>query len=471
VNETTTEETDETTDTEIEEQANKNPPHPVAEAVNRFIHRARDIRFAARAFIPVAAPLMKKQLDEVNKQLEEGKALLSSDDEVEKMHGVERVSNVLPRLERLTYSDVPAVIESSLFLSLFSAFDAYTGELLSVLYERKPELFKRLNRSMAFSEILEATSIEDVKRTVLDNEIEAFRRKSYVEQFEHLETTFGLTLKAFDRWAAFFECSQRRNLLTHCGGVVSEQYRTICKREGYPENKLAAVGGTISLGAGYFLSTCELMIEVGLKLGQTLWRKLLPDELTAADQHLHHTQYEALRAALWDRAKVFGEFAVGQRQLSNDVERRIALINYAIALKFSNEEAKAREVLATVDWSASSNDFRPAEAVLLDRFGDASTIMRRIGKKGELVRQEGYHVWPLFRAFRQTNEFMGAYQEIYGYPFVDKLKRDAEAANADAQEAIERQDRRDVEPSEDLPDMVDRVGSAATDLITESPAT
>ena len=66
---------------------------------------------------------------------------------------------------------------------------------------------------------------------------------------------------------------------------------------------------------------------------------------------------------------------------------------------------------------------------------------------------------------------MRAYQEIYGYPFVDKLKRDAEAANADAQEAIERQDKRDVEPSEDSPNMVDRVGSTATGLTTESPAT
>jgi hypothetical protein len=198
-------------------------------------------------------------------------------------------------------------------LSLFSAFDAYTDELLSALYERKPELFKRLNRSVPFSEILEATSIEDVKRVVLDDEIESFRRKSYVEQFEHLETTFGLALKAFDHWPAFVECSQRRNLLTHCGGIVSEQYRAICMREGYPENKLAAVGETIGLDPQYFLSTCEIMIEVGLKLGQTLWRKLLPDELATADGHLHQMQYEALKAAIWDRAKVFGEFADNDR--------------------------------------------------------------------------------------------------------------------------------------------------------------
>jgi hypothetical protein len=304
VNETTTDETSKAMDTEHKEQADKICPHPVAEAINRFVHRARDIRLTARLFVPAAIEFVHEQLNNIKKQLVEGEVLLSSEDQLEKVHGVEMVSDVIPRLEQLRYSNMPAVIESSLFLSLFSAFDAYTGELLSALYEGKPELFKRLNRAVPFSEILEATSIEDVKRRVLDDEIQSFRRKSYVEQFEYLETTFGLPLKAFDHWADFVECSQRRNLLTHCGGIVSEQYRAICKREGYPENKLAAVGETIGFNPQYFVSTCELMMEVGLKLGQTLWRKLLPDELATADGHLHQIQYAALEAANWDRAKV-----------------------------------------------------------------------------------------------------------------------------------------------------------------------
>jgi hypothetical protein len=136
--------------------------------------------------------------------------------------------------------------------------------------------------------------------------------------------------------------------------------------------------------------------------------------------------------------------------MSSDVRRRMAIINYAIALKFSGEEAKARLVLTTLDWSASNNDFRLAEAVLLDRFDDAAAIMRRIGKKGAFVRQESYHVWPLFRAFRQTHEFMNAYQEVFGYPFVIQLKRDVEIANANAQEALERPDRPYDKPLEEL---------------------
>ena len=228
------------------------------------------------------------------------------------------------------------------------------------------------------------------------------------------------------------ECTQRRNLLTHCGGVVSEQYRKICKEEKYPENKISQLGTELNLGADYFLPTCELMIEVGLKLGQTLWRKILPEEIAEADIHLHRTQYDALYSQNWGRAKVFGEFAVSQKKFSDEIRKRICIINYCIALKFSGEENDALKELNKMDWSASINDFRLAEAVLKDCFEDAASIMIRIGKSGEMVTEENYHIWPLFTKFRESAEFMTAYEKIYGHPFVAELKRYADAVLIDA---------------------------------------
>ena len=404
----------------------------IAEAITRFLHRARDIKWSCKVFAPAAGLMMKDRYNKAIEEIESGKLLLASDDAVEKVHGMKKMQIAIRKLDRLGYSRIPEVIETSLFLNLFSAFDAYTGELLTAIYARKPELFGRLNRKVELVDVLTARSIEDLKRSVLEEEIEAFRRKSYVEQFAELESTFGLTLRKFEKWAEFVECTQRRNLLTHCGGVVSEQYQKICKVEGYPEEKISALGTKLELGPKYFLPTCELMIEVGLKLGQTLWRKILPSEIESADSHLQKTQYEALFSHNWDRAKIFGEFAVKQTKQSSEVDRRIAIVNYCIALKFSNEELSAKNELAKVDWSASTNDFKLAEAVLQDRFVDAATLMHKIGKKGELVVENSYHSWPLFHVFRERPEFLTAYEEVYGHPFVSELKRAADVALTDA---------------------------------------
>ena len=404
----------------------------IAEAITRFLHRARDIKWSARVFVPTAYEMMEDRYNKALKQIENGELLLVSTQAVERVHGMKEIQEAVRKLERLGYSQIPKIVENSLFLSLFSAFDEYTGELLTAIYERKPQLFDKLNRKVDLVDVLTASSIEDLKRTVLSDVIESFRRKSYIEQFSELEATFGLTLREFERWPDFVECTQRRNLLTHCGGIVSEQYRNICKEENYPERDIPQLGSALKLGAEYFLPTCELMIEVGLKLGQTLWRKILPEELNEADKHLNHTQYDALNSQNWERAKVFGEFAVGQKKYSDEVHKRIGIVNYCIALKFSGDTEGCLKQLKKIDWSASVNDFRLAEAVLNDRFKDAASIMVRIGKSGEMVNEGFYHTWPLFNEFRESAEFMNAYEEIYGYPFIAQLKRHADAALTDA---------------------------------------
>lgn len=401
------------------------PKDPIKEAIDRYLHRAMEIKFATRVFIPAASDVLKNRIKSALSNYEDANTLLADTDPGRRAHGIKQLDEAARKMRRLQYSDLPSVIESSLFLSLFSAFDVFTGELLRALHQKKPALFNRLNRSVPLAEILSANSLEDIKNSVLDEEIETFRRKSYVEQFEYLETTFKLELKKFDLWPNFIEAAQRRNLLTHCGGVVSEQYRSTCLAAGYPSSKIANLGEVLKLGGEYFLPVCELMLEVGLKLGQTLWRKTLPDDIISADKHLLEAIYDALFIEQWDRARVFAEFAVGQKIVSNDKQRRFTIINLAIALKNLKLNDKVIIILAQHDWSASINEFRLAESILLDRNDEAITIMKRIGKVGELLSEHSYHAWPLFRTFRETEEFQQAYESIYGYAFITKLKSTA----------------------------------------------
>jgi len=413
----------------------------IDEAITRFLHKARDIKWSARIFVPKASEMMKARYDKAIEQIKNGELLLARNQDDDRAHAIKDMQGAMRKLERIKYSQTHIIVETSLFLSLFSAFDEYTGDLLSAIYQRKPQLFDKLNRKIDLVDVLTASSIDDLKRSVLNDLIECFRRKSYIEQFSELENTFGLTLRNFPRWQEFVECSQRRNLLTHCGGVVSEQYRKICRDEGYPESKIPPLGTVLKLGPKYFLPTCELMIEVALMLGQTLWRKILPDEIGEADAHLNHAQYDALYSQNWERAKVFGEFAINQKKFSDEIHKRISIINYCIALKFSGDEERALKELNKIDWTASINDFRLAEAVLNDRFEDAATIMIRIGKSGEILNEGYYHTWPIFTKFRGSSEFMTAYEKIYGYPFVTELKRyvDKAATDISAIEAIEAQ--------------------------------
>lgn len=253
-----------------------------------------------------------------------------------------------------------------------------------------------------------------------------------------METTFGLRLKAFDRWPQFVECAQRRNLLTHCDGIVSQQYLKVCNAAGYKFTQPVNIGDRLDLGGEYTSAACELMMTVGMKLGQTLWRKLFPAEIDQADSHLIKITYDCLQREKWRLAQIYGEYANSQKEMSSDLNRRITTINYAIALKFGGKQSEAEELLRAIDWTATINEFKLAEAVLLDNFDKASEIMERIGKSGEIITENAYHVWPLFNTFRATTQFLAMYENVYGHPFVAEVKREAEKIEAAAREEIEK---------------------------------
>jgi hypothetical protein len=427
----------------------KRKPHAMADAIDGLLHRVQDIETAARRFVPAAAKLLQNASRQIDTDLDDIADLVRSDDKALQIQGIKRIDEIRRRVERLSQSRIPALLENSLFQSLFSAYDAFTGDLLRAVYLGRPELFSKLQRQVPVAEILKHSSFEEFKAAVLESEIESFRRKSYAEQFADLETTFGLKLTAFEQWPAFVEAGQRRNLLTHCDGIVSGQYLSSCAKVGYKTT--AAVGDRISLDAKYVLSSITLIMEVAVKLGQTLWRKLIPGDVQLADTRLNDIVYDFLRYEQWERAAIFGHFAVGLPRHASDVNKRVAIVNLVIALKAMNRIEEATAALDSVDWSASAADFRLAEAVLRERYADASKLMRAIGKSGDFVSEQAYHVWPLFRDFRGTESFQQAYEHVYGYPFLAEVQRSADATRIEAREtqqlltkAVEQQ-RNDLE--------------------------
>jgi len=64
--------------------------------------------------------------------------------------------------------------------------------------------------------------------------------------------------------------------------------------------------------------------------------------------------------------------------------------------------------------------------------------------KGDFIDEHAYHVWPLFREFRQTEQFLKGYKKVYGYDFATKLKEAAEESSKEAEAQIFRK-KEDIE--------------------------
>ncbi|MDP3699408.1 MAG: hypothetical protein Q8R72_00720 [Hylemonella sp.] len=425
---------------EVKPQDNerKKPPlHPLDRVLTTFLADIQSVLRTHQVVMPHLYRWLKDQHEKNSQTLEKFQTEIDEDGKefykAESAHQAAELLKAIRDIDGLRGLRIPETLQRSLFTQLFSEFDAFIGALLKVIYTNKEDLLKSIAKEVTFSELLKYEDLNAVKVDMLDKEIESFRRESYVEQFSILENKFSMkTLKAFPEWGEFVELSQRRNIVVHNGGKVSEQYLTVCDREGHSFLKRPDMGEVLAIDVPYFARAVIVLSKVAFMLSHTLWRKVFPDQVQVAHDCANMTVYNLLKDKRWKTGLEISRFCLCE-QMKKDAEDltwRVRVVNAAIAAKFSDNNDEAQKYLQSVDWTASYRDFKLARAVLTDDFEEAEKVMKAIGKNGELIDELSYHEWPLFHKFRESPEFLNAYQEIYGTSFVKEAVRKSAASAA-----------------------------------------
>lgn len=421
--------------TPIELRVTAKTAHPINDALLQLLATLNSVRLTYNVVMPRTAKWLHSEYDKHEKVL---RKFSPSDDggatkfATQTAHDVSEALLSVRAINDLMGTQIIRTLHSSLFTQIFCEFDSFVGALLRAVYSRKADLLKGISREISLTELLEFDSLEAVKKNMLEKEVETFRRDSYVEQFLALERKFGFkTLRQFKEWGDFVELSQRRNIIIHNGGLVSDQYLAVCDREGYVFSNRPLVGQMLEADGEYISNAIRIVSLVGFMLAHTLWRKVFPAEVELADGDANDAIFGLLEQKRWQTAMAVSEFALSEqmRKSIKEIDLRIRIVNCAIALKFSEKEVEARKLLESIDWSASYRDFRLAKAVLLDDFSEACELMLSIGRAGEIIDQLAYHRFPLFHKFREDKEFQSTYEKIYGESFVKKAMEEAKGVS------------------------------------------
>lgn len=400
--------------------------HPLEKSIEKYLSNLRDIGQTVEVVAPHLAGWFSDEIDKnrnlLSKYLEKGvvrekgglKVVIDSAREFAE------INKALRRAKELTESKALDVLIKSLFVQMFCEFDAFMGVLLKNVYERKSSLMRGISREISLSDLMQFPDIEAVKRSMLEKEIETIRRESYVEQFAKLETKFSIVLRKFPEWTEFVEMGQRRNLFTHNDGMISDQYLSVCEREKVVLNADSKLGSKLKVDPEYFMRSIIVMSKVGFMLCHTLWMKVFPDENKQVHNSINDILYGLLLGNRWRAASELGKFALNDpmKKGISEIDFKIRVINVSIAHKFSGDMVAAERLLESIDWTASYRDFGLSICVIKDKFDEAITYMKSIGKSGELINQASYHEWPLFYKFRDMPDFYAAYQEIYGESYL-----------------------------------------------------
>jgi len=349
----------------------------------------------------------KKFLKESVKEIEDDngkKRILVKADESKKFETLERNAS--------TSALAGKIIPESLFVSLISQYDAYLTRLLRAIYEIKPDLLNGSERNLTFSQLVEMETIDNAREFIIDKEIDTVLRKSHSEQFDYLEKLIGITLREnLPIWQTFIEITERRNLLVHCDGVISNQYLKNCKEHKCKIDKIK-VGNRLGVELEYFSSAYKCLYEIATKLTHTIWRKLLVSDLKDADRELNDVCFHLINTNSFELADILLDFGCGQKRHFNDSLKNVFIVNGSLSKYLQDKKEEARKILDKKDWSASSDDFKLAYAVLTDDYENTYEIMIKIGDNGE-VDQSDYKQWPLFNQIRKEEKFKETFKLIF----------------------------------------------------------
>lgn len=401
------------------QDSNKKPESRITAETKKFLHAIDSLALAFSMSMKALGNADKAAHERFDKYLEDhcdasekdGKTVYRARSH-DHCHEAREIETKLDRIHA-GFSAVPR----SFLVALISEYDAYLGNLIKALFYLRPELLEASERSLTFAELCQFGTVDAAREYVLEKEIETLLRKSHVEQFDWLERKFDLKLRVdLPVWPSFVELTERRNLCVHNDAVVSRQYLENCRAQGVKLDEVR-VGQRLKVTPAYFREGHKIIYEIGIKLGQVLWRKLVPTQVEEADGSLLDVTFSLLTEKRYAVATVLLCFAdtTLQKRHADENARITFLINRALALYLDGKKEECAKVLASQDWSATRDVFKLAERVLMEDYETSISLIRRIGNTGYPHRADYLH-WPLFSELRKTDQFTEAFEEIFGDP-------------------------------------------------------
>lgn len=301
-------------------------------------------------------------------------------------------------------------------IGIISSYDAILTDLLRVIFTLKPEIVFTSEREIKFSDLTSFGSIEAAKNSIVSNEIDSVVRQSHHEQFSWMEKKFRMQLReGLNVWPDFIELCERRNLLTHTGGIVSEQYLKNCTAFGKRPD--VQIGDKLNVDLDYLKKAIRIVSEVGYKLIHTMWRKFSPDERKKADGSLNEFGMNLIAAKEYDLAEKILDFGVNQKTHSSELIKRMMIVNLANAAKLAGCKDRSDKVLSAHDWSATSYKFQISVAAVKNDFQEVQRLLL-LGSEAIEITASDFRDWPVFRDARKEISVQKVFEKVFDEPLV-----------------------------------------------------
>lgn len=297
--------------------------------------------------------------------------------------------------------------------TLISFFEALVADLIRAYYSRHPAALPS-GHQLTLEDLRTLNSVEDAEQFVTSGEVDKVLRDSFEKQLEYFSKQLKVDLSPLEtELGRMKEIFQRRNVIVHNGGVANRQYLSkvpsdLITSDGVKE------GDQLYVDEAYLANATDAVYVSGLVLVQQCWRKWDKGDkasIEAADKLAVNELYGSLLEHRFELATRLAQYT-NKAPYVYDNQRRMAVINYAIALRELGRTNEMNSVLDEQDWSACAPQFKVALCALTGNEDEFYNILPKAVAADEFTKYD-LENWPLFANLRGTQRFNEAVRECF----------------------------------------------------------
>jgi hypothetical protein len=130
---------------------------------------------------------------------------------------------------------------------IFSHLDSFIADSLRTICKVKPEVLKS-RKKIDWDTVINADSLEEVKEEIVEKFVYQFGWEKVVDRVEKMEQDFGLDIPISQNSLDVVEIAESgRNLVTHDGGKINQEYIDLIKRITGIQIDQAAIGQSMNI--------------------------------------------------------------------------------------------------------------------------------------------------------------------------------------------------------------------------------
>ena len=159
------------------------------------------------------------------------------------------------------------ILHETVIQQIVNSYEKILGDVIRWQLNNDPSIGKK-DQAISYKDILSFGSFDDVKKHVIDKEIEDFlKRKSTEEQLKYLDDTLGVDIAShFPSLPEFKEFLLRRHAIVHAGGIATSEYVRRVKKIPNYNGELISEGEFLPLSHSYVTKGWNNAYSMGIIL-------------------------------------------------------------------------------------------------------------------------------------------------------------------------------------------------------------